>query len=262
MKQIEEIRKTGVPKSDVDQKTIFHTLLQSDLPEQEKETRRLAEESQLILGAGTHTTSWVLTTITFHLLSNPPLLSKLREELRTVFPNPESTMPLMELEKLPFLTAVLKEGLRLGHGSAARSSRIAPDTSLQCGKWTVPAGTPVSMTVPLTHWNESIFPDPHNFEPHRWLGENSSHLDKYLVAFSKGSRNCIGMNLAWAELYMCTAAIFRRFGSKNTTEKGDFGELQLFDTDRSDVELAIDSFFPEPKKDTKGVRVSVRIAAS
>jgi cytochrome P450 len=40
--------------------------------------------------------------------------------------------------------------------------------------------------------NEDIFPDPLKFDPERWLGEDSSALEKWLVAFSKGRRQCIG----------------------------------------------------------------------
>ena len=79
MGQIEEIRKNGFDKED-EHKTVFHTLLQSDLPAKEKETKRLADEAVLLVGAGTHTTSFILAVLTFYLLSNPPLLRKLREE--------------------------------------------------------------------------------------------------------------------------------------------------------------------------------------
>ncbi|KAF2438280.1 cytochrome P450 [Karstenula rhodostoma CBS 690.94] len=255
MGQIEDVRKAGFEKEDEENKTVFHTLLRSDLPEQEKETRRLAEEAVLLVGAGTHTTSWILTVITFYLLSNPPLLQKLRDELRTVLPEVDSHAPLMELEKLPFLTAVLKEGLRLGHGAVLRSSRIAPDASLKCGDWTIPPGTPAAMTIPLTHWDESIFPEAHTFNPHRWLDGNASHLDRYLVAFSKGSRGCVGMNLAWAELYLCAAGVFRRFGSKDSREMGDVGYMELYETDVGDVEMVSDRFFPVAREGSKGVRV-------
>jgi cytochrome P450 len=124
MRQIEDVRRAGVVKEEEENKTVFHTLLRSDLPAQEKETRRLAEEAVLLVGAGTHTTSWILTVITFYLLSNRSLLEKLRDELRTVLPETNSHASLMQLEKLPFLSAVLKEGLRMGHGAATRSARM------------------------------------------------------------------------------------------------------------------------------------------
>jgi cytochrome P450 len=46
----------------------------------------------------------------------------------------------------------------------------------------------------IMHLNASIFPDPYNFDPTRWLDpEKARYLEKYLVAFGKGSRQCVGM---------------------------------------------------------------------
>jgi len=78
-----------------------------------------------------------------------------------------------------------------------------------------------------------------------------------MVAFSKGSRNCLRMPLAWAELYLCLAGIFRRFSSKIVRDKDDEGVLALFETDITDVEIKGDLFFPLVKEDSKGIRVKV-----
>jgi hypothetical protein len=44
------------------------------------------------------------------------------------------------------------------------------------------------------HHNETVFPDSHRFKPERWLDPaERKRLEKYMVAFSKGSRQCIGM---------------------------------------------------------------------
>ena len=56
--------------------------------------------------------------------------------------------------------------------------------------------TPVGMTSVHVHHNEAVFPEPYKFKPERWLQgrpQGSPPLDRYLVAFSKGSRQCIGM---------------------------------------------------------------------
>ena len=53
-------------------------------------------------------------------------------------------------------------------------------------------------------------------------------------------------SLAWQELYLMLGSVFRKF------------EFELFETDRSDVDLAHDFFMPSPKLDSKGVRVRVK----
>jgi cytochrome P450 len=48
------------------------------------------------------------------------------------------------------------------------------------------------MSSYMVHTDENIFPDPFTFNPDRWIG-NVKQLEKYLVSFSKGSRQCLGM---------------------------------------------------------------------
>ena len=81
----------------------------------------------------------------------------------------------------------------------------------------------------FVHLDPQIFPNPESFDPKRWLKEDSSTLDHYIVAFSKGQRSCTGIkcvflahlelcsanatcSLAWCELYLIFASLFRRLG--------------------------------------------------
>jgi hypothetical protein len=65
------------------------------------------------------------------------------------------------------------------------------------------------------------------------------------------------MPLAWAELYLCLAGIFRRFGSVDVRGRDDEGILELYETDITDVEIIGDLFFPLVKKDLKRIRAKV-----
>ncbi|KAH7364103.1 cytochrome P450, partial [Rhexocercosporidium sp. MPI-PUGE-AT-0058] len=66
----------------------------------------------------------------------------------------------------------------------------------------------MSTHAPLTHSNPKIFPSAQSFDPERWLPGGSART-KYLVPYSKGSRHCLGMHLASAELYMTIAMALR-----------------------------------------------------
>lgn len=249
--------KIGASK-DLSHPTIFHQLLNSDLPDEEKSLERLAEEAVIVIGAGQETLAWALTVITYHLLCNPTILKKLKTELATAIQDPEIATPEATLEKIPYLTGVIKEGLRLSYGASTRLARIPHEPiifSSEDREWTIPAGTPVSMTSVLIHHDESIFPDSKEFRPERWI--ENPRLDRYLVTFSKGSRQCLGMNLAYAEMYLWLAAVYRRFGSKEVRFESDEGVLELVDTDLSDVEMVADRFSPIVKPESKGVRIRV-----
>jgi cytochrome P450 len=77
-----------------------------------------------------------------------------------------------------------------------------------------------------------IFPKPQTFKPERWLQPNArEQLEPYLVTFGKGSRACVGINLAYAELYTVIATLLRRFP-----------KLRLYETTAEDVKPVADYF--------------------
>jgi len=65
--------------------------------------------------------------------------------------------------------------------------------------YVIPAGTPISQTPYFILTHPGVFPEPHIFRPERWLdgGKLSNKLDKYFVAFGKGSRQCLGMKFVY-----------------------------------------------------------------
>jgi len=164
----------------------------------------------------------------------------------------------------------------LSYGVAGRLARIDPMSEIvftekKSGKaWHIPPGTPVGMSNAQIHLTASIFPDPHSFNPDRWLDDGVIHqrLDRYLCSFMRGSRQCLGMNLAWAEMYLSMSAIWGRFGSKagikmeggsyeGVRMEGDIGVLELWETGLKDVELYADSFLPLVKPGSVGIRVKI-----
>ncbi|CRG92056.1 Sterol 26-hydroxylase, mitochondrial [Talaromyces islandicus] len=237
--------------------TVITELLQSNLPNEQKADRRVQDEVQLIVGAGVSTTGWTLSVGTYYLVANPRVLACLCKELDNAIPasNSASVADLVsnldwtELEKLPYLTAVIKEAVRLSYSTTSRNVRLLPKP-VQFGEWIIPARTPISMTVPFINHDEDIFPQSRSFVPERWLDApktaNGSSLDKYFVGFGKGTRSCLGSNLAWCELYLVFASLFRLF------------DFALYETDQTDIDFEHDFFLPFPKLDSKGIRVLVK----
>lgn len=235
-------------QSNQKQPCVFDALLKSPkLPAAEKTVQRLKGEAQTLIGAGTLTTANALRTIVFHTLHEPSRLKALIAELETEFPDPKEPLSLKRLEKLPLLTAYITEGLRLTYGVTHRLQLLA-DEPLQIHGMVIPPRTPVGMTSIFMHDNPDVFPQPREFRPQRWLGGTGSrrNLAENLVPFSKGTRMCLGMHLAWAEMYIVLGTLFQSYS------------VSLFETDRSDVEMAHDFFDPSPKLDSKGLRVRVQ----
>jgi len=242
----------------VSHNTIFNSILDSKLPPLEKSVARLSQDAEIVVSAGTLTTSWTLEVITYWLIQQPSTLQKLKTELKIALPDPHAIVPLPVLEQLPYLNGVIKEGLRLTYGVASRHARISPDKPIIFldgeKEWVIPPGTPVGMTSVQIHHDENIFPDSKKFLPERWLDGKSKDLDRYMVAFGGGSRKCLGLNLAYAELYLCLSAIWRSWGSNKYREEGDEGIFELFETGLRDVEIESDRFVPGQQPGSQGVR--------
>ena len=173
-------------------RTIFLALRDSDLPPEEKSLQRLCDEGEIFTGAGSETTARTLATILYYLTTHVACMQKLKEELRTLMPDPNTLVDWSQLEQLPYLSAVIQEGLRLSYGITTRLPRVASEP-MQYKTWTIPPSTPVSETPYFVLVDPSIFPEPEVFKPERWL--DHPRLDRFQVSFNKGSRQCIGIKL-------------------------------------------------------------------
>lgn len=173
--------------------------------------RRLSEDEAIeeamgLAFAGSGTTSSTLLYL-FYNLSRPQnrhIQLKLREELQTV------GRKLAEVKELPYLNAVIKETMRLYPTIISTLPRVL-DLPLKSDNIELPPGTIVGMQNYVHHRSPSVYAEPNTFNPERWIGQSpSSDLIKAFTPFSLGPRNCIGQNLARAEILLATSLAFRR----------------------------------------------------
>lgn len=93
--------------------TLFRHLVNSDLPASELSDERLSKEAQVLIGSGTITTAGTLGFICYYILANPAIRKRLAEELKPVMEGyPEKKPTWAQLEKVEYLQALIKEGLR------------------------------------------------------------------------------------------------------------------------------------------------------
>ncbi|KAH8706430.1 cytochrome P450 monooxygenase [Ilyonectria robusta] len=217
---------------------MLSTLIDSHVPPAERSVSRLVDEGTAILLAGTETTARALSIAMFYLLDQKECLTKLRQELIALPAHEINWFPLSLLEPLPYLNGVVNEALRLSFGPIGPLPRVSPKQHLQYGEYLIPAGTPVSQSTYYVHTDPSIFPEPFNFDPERWIKatESGINLQKYLVSFTKGSRQCIGIQMAYAEMYTTLARIVSSF------------DMDLFETTKEDVTVHCERVLAYPKQ--------------
>ncbi|KAK9802347.1 putative Cytochrome P450 [Seiridium cardinale] len=234
-----------VPGEQVD---MVQTVLQSPLPAEEKTFLRLLSETRSVIMAGTETTASVLVCITACLLKDPKMLAQLKQELATA--ETESGFPVnyTKLKELSFLTGVVNEGLRLANPTPSRLPRVCETQDLRYREWIIPAGTSISTTCQDVHNDPTIFEQPLEFLPRRWESpERRKALNKYLIPWGRGTRLCLGMELATMDLYCTVARIFSPKAGFNMT---------LYNTTDEDWKAYHEWFACFPKG--KGLEVMIR----
>ncbi len=134
-----------------------------------------------------------------------------------------------EIDKLPYLQAVVQETLRLCSAIPGSEPRIVPKNSSRNDQFlwfdkktgkniVIPSGTIVSMQPHSLHRDPLVFPDPETFKPERWLltpdSEKLKNITKHMMVFGAGIKMCLGMHLAKEEIKLGLATIYSRFSSE------------------------------------------------
>ena len=93
--------------------TLLRHIAHSEMPVSELDDTRLAREAQVIISAGVHTTARCLEYTAYHLIEDEKIRFQLQRELEPIMAGyPEKIPSVSQLEKLPYLSGVVKEGLR------------------------------------------------------------------------------------------------------------------------------------------------------
>ncbi|OKH20261.1 cytochrome P450 [Hydrococcus rivularis NIES-593] len=178
------------------------TLLMSARDEEGKPMtdQELRDELMTLLFAGHETTASALSWALYWIQYLPEVQEKLRSELATL---PEEADP-SEIVRLPYLTAVCQETLRIYPIALAAFPRILK-APLELMGYQFKAGTMLAPCIYLTHHREDLYPEPKHFKPERFLERQYSPFEYF--PFGGGNRRCIGMALAMMEMKLVLATI-------------------------------------------------------
>ncbi|MGD1850546.1 MAG: cytochrome P450 [Cyanophyceae cyanobacterium] len=153
----------------------------------------LRDELITLLFAGHETTATAMAWAMYWLHRQPECLEKLRAELSAA---PEHMSP-MEMGRLPYLSAVCNETLRLYPVAIVTFPRYV-EKSLELDGYEMEQGRIILGSIYSVHHQEEIYPDSKTFRPERFLERQFSATE--FMPFGGGSRRCVGTALAMAEL--------------------------------------------------------------
>ncbi|KAE8994995.1 hypothetical protein PR001_g20237 [Phytophthora rubi] len=177
--------------------------------------------------ASKDTSSFSLSWILVNLNRYPAVLAKLREEIRQNLPGlmtGEIKVPTMEdLQKLPYLEAVVKESLRLQMTASNRMAKTS--TTLSDGTF-VPEGCAVMIPMYASARVKSVWgEDAAEYKPERWIDATTGKVTPVspfkFVTFGAGPRQCLGMRFALLQIQTTVAVLFSHLDLKTTEDPFD-----------------------------------------
>lgn len=163
----------------------------------------ITSNANLMMGAGTETTATVLQGVTFLVLQNPKVYETLCKEVRGRFKSLDD-ITIDAANSLTYTIAVLTEAMRLFPAVPAGFLRKVPLEGTEISGCFIPGNcnASISMSQHASYTDSSNFRDADKFVPERWLGDERYKDDNRATfsPFSFGPRNCLGKNLAYAEM--------------------------------------------------------------
>jgi cytochrome P450 len=170
--------------------------------------QQVRDESMTLFVAGHETTALSLSWTWYLLGENPAAEERLHEELRAVLAGRPAEVS--DLEKLPYLNAVVHESLRL-YPPAYMMARMNVET-VNVGGYEIPPRTTLLASQWVMHRDPRFFEQPEKFVPERWLDGLESRLPPgAYFPFGDGPRRCIGQGFAQLETALVIAAIAQKF---------------------------------------------------
>ncbi|KAL9116115.1 MAG: hypothetical protein Q9227_000484 [Pyrenula ochraceoflavens] len=174
--------------------------------------------SQSNIAAGSDTTAISLSSILYNLHAHPHTLARLRAEIASTSAAGLISDPVKfkeSQERMPYLLAVIKEGMRIHPAVGLPLLRVVPPGGAHlCGKF-FPEGTVVGINSWVAHRNKTVFgADADVFRPERWLDADKdkvAEMERYNMTFGGGARTCIGRHISYLEMSKVVPQLVRKF---------------------------------------------------
>ncbi|KAL6860047.1 hypothetical protein ACO1O0_004072 [Amphichorda felina] len=176
----------------------------------------LIQQVLIFLIAGTNTTAHALRMTLLSLMTTPSAYMALVAEIRKASPNVSRPISWAQTQTLPYLTAVIREGLRVWPPLTGLGLKRVPDTGDYINGYFVPGGTEVGQGFHAVGRSKDVWgPDADIFRPERWLVAEEEELVRMSAAwdttFGGGKYSCLGKPISLMELHKAVFELLRRY---------------------------------------------------
>jgi cytochrome P450 len=182
--------------------------------------------TMLLAGEDTtaHTTSWAV----HELAESPQIVAALRRELDGVLEDAEIPVSIEQSDRLVYATAVANEAMRVRTVSPVFLMEPNEDVTLRDVR--VPKGTSIQLVMRPSMMDERHFDRPSTFLPERFLGsvDGKAHDPSVHLPFGTGPRICPGRSLAYVEMRVLLATLYKNFEVERVGKASDVTERFAF----------------------------------
>ncbi|XP_071161752.1 cytochrome P450 2C29-like [Mytilus edulis] len=163
-----------------------------------------------MFAAGTDTTATTLDWSFLWMIQYPDVQKRCQEEITKVI-GPGRMIRLSDRRHLSYTEATFMEIQRLSNTAIFTIPHTAVcDTTINGFK--IPKNTIIVPNLISVHLDETIWRDPKEFNPGRFLNQSNDIINKeYLIPFSSGPRACPGESFARSELFLIFSNLLHRF---------------------------------------------------
>jgi cytochrome P450 len=166
----------------------------------------VAGEALLQIVAGSDTSAGTIRAVMLNVLTTPHIYKRLQDEIDAYVRAGAISSPVTDSEarSMPYLQAVIKEGLRiLPPASGAMFKQVPPGGDVIDGKY-LPGGTQIGASPLGIQRKKCIYgPDADHFRPERWMEASSEKAAEMAstvdLVFHYGKWQCLGKSVALME---------------------------------------------------------------
>ncbi|MFE7593190.1 cytochrome P450 [Kitasatospora sp. NPDC057512] len=167
--------------------------------------KEVIDEMATFWYAGTSTTASALAWAWHEMAEDASLEAAVHQEADAVF-NGGAPLPENLVEALPRTGRVIAEVLRL-HPPAPMLVRESK-RAVELGGHTLPPGSTVVLNIQAMHRDPQVYPDPHVFDPDRWLPESAKAIPRHAyLPYGAGTHRCTGASFADMSATVALAAL-------------------------------------------------------
>ncbi|CAK7210596.1 hypothetical protein SBRCBS47491_000826 [Sporothrix bragantina] len=181
--------------------------------------------------------------------------AKCLKAIEEVYPNGESWEKCLVEEKVPYVTALVKETLRFWTVIPI----CLPRTNIKDIPWgdaVIPAGTTFFMNAYAADYDEKRFKSPYEFIPERYLDASEAGTGTAHFAYGAGSRMCAGSHLANRELFTAYIRLITAFEILPCKDPADAPIIDAIKCTANPTSLTTD---PQPFKISLKVRDEAKV---